>query len=232
MCFSPEMDLAAGVVVGGIAVQAARSVRDPSQWPLAAIPAVLAVHQLIEAAVWWGAEGRLPSDVGQAATLAYLGIAFVVVPVLVPAAVTMLEPPPRRDGDEADGPAGRRLGPGARLVVGHPAVHGAGREVPSRLPRPCRRRGRGRRPLRGGHLRSTAAVQPPGPALVGGAERARDRAARLAPAVGVHLAVVRLGGAVQRRGADLPAADERPEGTTGRQTSAFPASRPATGGDG
>jgi hypothetical protein len=90
------MDLAAGVVVGGIAVQAARSVRDPSQWPLAAIPAVLAVHQLIEAAVWWGAEGRLPSDVGQAATLAYLGIAFVVVPVLVPAAVTMLEPPPRR----------------------------------------------------------------------------------------------------------------------------------------
>lgn len=46
--------MAAAVVVGVAAVDAWRHVDRPSRRPLAALPAVLAVHQLIEAFVWWG----------------------------------------------------------------------------------------------------------------------------------------------------------------------------------
>jgi hypothetical protein len=94
MCFSPEMDLAAGVLVGALAVDAARHVRSRSELPLAALPAVFAVHQFVEALVWWGLQGKIPSAWGEDAQWAYLIIAFAVVPVLVPVAVLALEPPP------------------------------------------------------------------------------------------------------------------------------------------
>lgn len=96
MCFSPEMDLAAGVLVGTMALDAARHVRSPAELPLAALPAVFAVHQFVEALVWWGLEGRIASDWGADAQWIYLIIAFTVIPVLVPVAVLALEPPPRR----------------------------------------------------------------------------------------------------------------------------------------
>jgi hypothetical protein len=96
MCFSPEADLVAGLVVGGIGVDAVRHVRRPSERLLASIPLVLAAHQLIEVAVWWGLDGDLSHATWRAAMYAYLAIAFGVVPVLIPAAITALEPPRRR----------------------------------------------------------------------------------------------------------------------------------------
>jgi hypothetical protein len=96
MCFSPEMDLAAGVLVGAMAVDAARHVRSPADLPLAALPAVFAVHQFVEALVWWGLEGRIPSAWGEDAQWVYLIIGFTVIPVLVPVAVLGLEPRPWR----------------------------------------------------------------------------------------------------------------------------------------
>ena len=44
MCFSAEADLVTGVVVGAIAIDALRHVRQPSDRALAAIPAILAGH--------------------------------------------------------------------------------------------------------------------------------------------------------------------------------------------
>lgn len=92
MCFSAEMDVAAGVVVGAIGVDALRHAPHPAEKPLAAIPLVLAAHQLIEALVWRGLEGDVPESVWRPALWAYLVIAFGVVPILVPIAVGALEP--------------------------------------------------------------------------------------------------------------------------------------------
>ena len=96
MCFSAEVDLAAGLVVGAVGVDALRYVRRRAQWPLAALPLVLAGHQLVEVPVWQGLAGEVSEAVWRPAAWLYLAIAFTVVPVLVPVAVAALEPPARR----------------------------------------------------------------------------------------------------------------------------------------
>lgn len=96
MCFSPEADVVAGVVIGALAVDALRSRPVRRDVPLALIPAVLAVHSLIEAFVWWGGRGQVPDGWGTAATYAYVLIAYAVVPVLLPAAVLARETDPVR----------------------------------------------------------------------------------------------------------------------------------------
>jgi uncharacterized protein DUF6629 len=92
VCFSAEADLVAGLIVGAVGIDAVRHVRRPSERALAAVPVVLAAHQLIEAFVWWGLEHREPSAVVRPAVWLYLLVAFGVLPVLVPFAVGALEP--------------------------------------------------------------------------------------------------------------------------------------------
>ena len=92
MCFSAEADVVAGLVVGGIGIDALRHVHRPAENLLAALPVVLGAHQLIEAFVWWGAEDRVPHDVSRVAVWLYLSIAFGLLPVFVPLAVGALEP--------------------------------------------------------------------------------------------------------------------------------------------
>jgi hypothetical protein len=86
------------VVLTSIGVDAVRHVdRRAGYLALAALPLMLAAHQVDEAFVWWGLQGRVPSGVGHAATWIYLVFAFVVLPVYVPATVRALEPDgPRR----------------------------------------------------------------------------------------------------------------------------------------
>ena len=96
MCFSPQADLIAGVALGVVAVDACRHVARPSERALAAIPVVLAAHQLVEVFVWRGLDGEVGDAVWRPAMYAYLAIAFVVVPVLIPVAVEGLEPPAER----------------------------------------------------------------------------------------------------------------------------------------
>ena len=96
MCFSPEADLVGGIVVVAIGIDAYRHLRGRDNHLLmAGLPLVLGIHQLVEAFVWWGAEGQVPHSVGRAALWVYLLIAFVVLPILVPVAVLMLEPTAR-----------------------------------------------------------------------------------------------------------------------------------------
>jgi hypothetical protein len=97
VCFSPQADLAGGLVICAIGVDAVRHVgRRRDFVMLATIPLLLGVHQFIEALVWWWLEGDVPGGIGRAALWAYLLIAFVVLPVFVPVAVIMLEPTRRR----------------------------------------------------------------------------------------------------------------------------------------
>jgi hypothetical protein len=98
VCFSPQGDLAGGLVVTAIGVDACRHLRGRTSTHtlLAALPLLLGVHQLIESLVWWSLEGDVPHTLGRLAMWAYLGIALVVVPIIVPVAVLRLEPTARR----------------------------------------------------------------------------------------------------------------------------------------
>jgi hypothetical protein len=93
MCFSPEVDVIAAVVISAVAVDALRHNHSARTTPLALLPAVFAIHTLSSAFVWWGLAGSVPSGLGSAATTFYLAIAFVLLPVLVPVAVLLIEPP-------------------------------------------------------------------------------------------------------------------------------------------
>jgi hypothetical protein len=96
MCFSPEADLVAGVVVSGVGIDALRHVKQTREYPLASLPLLLGVHLLVEVYVWWGEAGRVPEYVGQTATWVYLAFALGVLPVLVPVAILAVEPDERR----------------------------------------------------------------------------------------------------------------------------------------
>jgi hypothetical protein len=97
MCFSPQADLAGGVVLGAIGWDALRHVRQRrDHLAFAALPILFAAHQLTETFVWWGLQGHVSAAVGHVATWIYLLFAFVVLPTYVPWAIHALEPPGRR----------------------------------------------------------------------------------------------------------------------------------------
>jgi hypothetical protein len=98
VCFSAQADLVGGVVVAVIGIDALRHVRKRrGHLALAALPLMLAAHQVDEAFVWWGLQGHVAAEVGRVATWVYLAFAFVVLPVYIPAMVLSLEPAgPRR----------------------------------------------------------------------------------------------------------------------------------------
>jgi hypothetical protein len=97
MCFAPQADLVGGAIIVGIGVDCVRHVDGRADHRLlAAVPVLLGAHQIVEAFVWWGAEGLVPHGVGRLALWVYLLIAFVVLPIVAPVAVMLLEPPRRR----------------------------------------------------------------------------------------------------------------------------------------
>ena len=95
MCFSVEADVALGVAVGVVGIDALRHVRRSAQLPLAALPIVFAAHQLNEAFVWWGLDGPLGAGVATTAAWIYLAVAFCF-PFVVPIAAARIEPDPAR----------------------------------------------------------------------------------------------------------------------------------------
>ncbi len=95
MCFSPEADLAAGILVSVVGIDAVKRARTPEELPLAALPLLFGAHQFIEAFVWWGLEGKVPASLGDTAMWVYLSIAFLL-PLWVPLAVRGVEPSPGR----------------------------------------------------------------------------------------------------------------------------------------
>src|ERR1035438_6551053 len=97
MCFSPQADVAGGVLICAIGIDAVRPIRQRREFiALAWIPVLLGAHQFIEALVWLWLQGHVPRGIGHVALWAYLLIAFVVLPVFIPVAVIALEPTRRR----------------------------------------------------------------------------------------------------------------------------------------
>jgi hypothetical protein len=97
VCFSPQADVAGGLVICAIGIDAVRHVRRRREFlALAWIPLLLGAHQFIEALVWLWLQGHVPRVIGHVALWAYLLIAFVVLPLCVPFAVIAVEPTRRR----------------------------------------------------------------------------------------------------------------------------------------
>lgn len=96
MCWSPTADLVAGSAVAAVGVVCLVQVRRLGQLPLAALPLLLGVHQLIESVVWLGQQGRVgPGEAALARTL-WAVIAYPLLPALVPIAVLLVAAPARR----------------------------------------------------------------------------------------------------------------------------------------
>jgi hypothetical protein len=96
MCFSPEADFAAGVVVAGVGVETLRRVRAPRELIVGALPLLFGIHQLVEGFVWLGLRGQVSQGLGDAAKEAYIVYAHAVLPVIVPFGFLLLEPDRRR----------------------------------------------------------------------------------------------------------------------------------------
>lgn len=95
MCFSPEADVTAAVVVGAIGVATLRLVRTRRELLIGLLPLLFAAHQLTEAFVWLGLRGQVSSGLGHAAIDAYAIFAFAVLPIIAPIGFLLLEPEPR-----------------------------------------------------------------------------------------------------------------------------------------
>jgi hypothetical protein len=95
VCFSAEADFVSAAAIGAVGVATLTKVRAPREIPLAALPLAFALHQFVEAFVWRDLDAGGSSS-GTAVYL-YLVFAWVVLPVLVPVAIVLVEPPgPRR----------------------------------------------------------------------------------------------------------------------------------------
>ncbi len=85
-------DLVVGTALVPVAALSLREVRSRRELPFASLPAIFALHQLLEVFVWAGLNGDAPDGAAQLAMRAYLFIAWPLLPTYVPLAVLMLEP--------------------------------------------------------------------------------------------------------------------------------------------
>lgn len=96
MCFSPEADLVAAVVIGAAGIDGLRHVTRPDQIPMSLLPATFALHQLDEVFVWWGLRGQVSPHVLHVSSWMYLIVAFGLLPVLAPLSVAVRDSGVRR----------------------------------------------------------------------------------------------------------------------------------------
>jgi hypothetical protein len=92
MCLSPEVDLAAGVIISVIAVDAIRHNQHRRTLPLALLPGIFALHSFASLFVWWSFQGTVSDVIGNAAANFYVFVAFVLLPIYVPLVTLMVEP--------------------------------------------------------------------------------------------------------------------------------------------
>jgi hypothetical protein len=92
MCFSPEADFTASVLVGAVGVETLRRVRARRELIVGALPLLFALHQFTEGFVWLGLRGEVSSGLGHTATDIYVIYAYAVLPVIVPVGLYLIEP--------------------------------------------------------------------------------------------------------------------------------------------
>ena len=95
MCFSATADFVAAGVIGSVGIATLTQVRTRRDVPFASLPLLFAAHQFTEGFVWLSLEGHVGCGAGNVAAYLYVLFAFGLLPVLVPAAILLIEPPGR-----------------------------------------------------------------------------------------------------------------------------------------
>jgi len=96
MCFSATSSFIASAAIGSIGIATLRHVREPRALLFAAVPMLFAVHQFSEGFVWLGLEGRIGKIGFDHISFLFMLYAQGILPLLMPAAVVLMEPPGRR----------------------------------------------------------------------------------------------------------------------------------------
>lgn len=98
MCFSATASFVASGVIGSIGVATLRHVREPRALLFASVPLLFAFHQLCEGFVWLGLDGRIGKVALDHVAFLFTMYAQGILPLLMPVAVLLMEPPGRRRG--------------------------------------------------------------------------------------------------------------------------------------
>jgi len=96
MCFSATASFAASGVLATIGVATLRHVREPRALLFASVPLLFAAHQFSEGIVWLALHGELGRVALDHAVLLFTVYALGILPLLMRAAVALMEPPGRR----------------------------------------------------------------------------------------------------------------------------------------
>ena len=92
MCFSATASFSAGGILLGAGLLAIRAARSTRELPIAAIPFLFSIQQLIEGVVWLTFRYEAPL-LNTVMTQVYSFFSHVLWPVYVPVAVLLIEPP-------------------------------------------------------------------------------------------------------------------------------------------
>ncbi|WP_313901574.1 DUF6629 family protein [Methylobacterium sp. J-076] len=93
MCFSPEVDFIASGVIGLFGVATLAHVRQARAVLFAATPIFFALHQFTEGFIWLGLEGEIRQEAQGHLVFLYMLYAQGILPLLMPLAVLLMEPP-------------------------------------------------------------------------------------------------------------------------------------------
>ncbi len=96
MCFSATASFAVASFTGAVGVVTLRHVRAPREAVLGSFPLIFGVQQVIEGTIWLVLPGGDDPLLVRALAIAFVFIATVVWPALVPVAVYLVEPDARR----------------------------------------------------------------------------------------------------------------------------------------
>lgn len=96
MCFSATSSFIASAVIGTIGIATLRHVREPRALLFAAVPMLFAFHQFTEGFVWLGLEGRIGTVAFDHVVFLFMLYAQGILPLLMPVAVLLMEPPGSR----------------------------------------------------------------------------------------------------------------------------------------
>lgn len=91
MCFSAGASFAGGVIISGIGVITVREIHKPSQLVFACIPLFFGVQQIIEGCLWLTLPEVNSFNIQKTATYAFLIMAQVLWPSLIPVSVLLME---------------------------------------------------------------------------------------------------------------------------------------------
>lgn len=96
MCFSATASFVGAGMLGVIGVATLRHVREPRALLFASVPLLFSFHQLAEGMVWLGLHGRIGAAALDHAVFLFMFYAHGLLPLLMPLAILLLEPPGRR----------------------------------------------------------------------------------------------------------------------------------------